>query len=191
MCAWSLISSRVHPGVEEHCADIITWTLLVAWCSTDAVTDWKPQHCWCRSIIQISAAKTRIAASVAQFFCCVYGALLSKAMIVSRSFTIATLAGCKSRANAFLLVWSHFFSFLLFYLLPSIGWLCGVEVFGLIVFSLSPGLAQRTPNNNNNYNNNNASPVTLINYWWNCGEEVWWPQYICGDTVTFDSKLTF
>ena len=40
---------------------------------------------------------------------------------------------------------------LLFYLLlPSMGWLCGVGVFGLIVFSLSPGLAQRTPNYNNN-----------------------------------------
>ena len=45
---------------------------------------------------------------------------------------------------------------LLFYLLllPSMGWFCGVGVFGLIVFSLSPGLAQRTPNNNNNNNNN-------------------------------------
>ena len=41
---------------------------------------------------------------------------------------------------------------LLFYLLPSMGWLCGVGVFVLIVFSLSPGLAQRTPNNNNNNN---------------------------------------
>ena len=34
------------------------------------------------------------------------------------------------------------------------GWLCGVGVFGLIVFSLSPGLAQRTPIINNNNNNN-------------------------------------
>ena len=43
------------------------------------------------------------------------------------------------------------FCLLLFYLLlPSMGWLCGVGVFGLIVFSLSPGLAQRTPNDNNN-----------------------------------------
>ena len=40
---------------------------------------------------------------------------------------------------------------LLFYLfLPSMGWLFGVGVFGLIVFSLSPGLAQWTPINNNN-----------------------------------------
>ena len=43
------------------------------------------------------------------------------------------------------------FCLLLCYLfLLSMGWLCGVGVFGLIVFSLSPGLAQRTPNNNNN-----------------------------------------
>ena len=34
-------------------------------------------------------------------------------------------------------------------------WLCEVGVFGLIVFSLPPGLAQRTPNNNNNNNNDN------------------------------------
>ena len=50
------------------------------------------------------------------------------------------------------------FCLLLFYLLlfPSMGWLCGVGVFGLIrVFSLSPGVAQRTPNNNNNNNINN------------------------------------
>ena len=35
------------------------------------------------------------------------------------------------------------------------GWLCGVGVSGLIVFSLSLGLAQRTQNNNNNNDNNN------------------------------------
>ena len=57
------------------------------------------------------------------------------------------LVGFKSRANAFLL---HDLLFLvcllLFYLfLPSMGWLCGVWVFGLIVFSLSPGLAQWAP----------------------------------------------
>ena len=43
------------------------------------------------------------------------------------------------------------FCLLVFYLFrPSMGWLCGVGVFGLIVFSLSPGLAQRTPINNIN-----------------------------------------
>ena len=41
---------------------------------------------------------------------------------------------------------------LLFYLLlTSMGWLCGVGVFWTDrVFSLSPGLAKRTPNDNNN-----------------------------------------
>ena len=49
------------------------------------------------------------------------------------------------------------FCLLLFYLfLTSMGWLCGVRVFGDDrVFSLSPDLAQRTPNYNNNNNNNN------------------------------------
>ena len=43
------------------------------------------------------------------------------------------------------------FCLLLFYIfLPYMGWLCGVGVFGLIVFSLSPALAQQTPNSNNN-----------------------------------------
>ena len=43
-----------------------------------------------------------------------------------------------------------FFCLLLFYLfLLSMGRLCGVGVFGLIVFSLSPGFALRTPVNNN------------------------------------------
>ena len=43
------------------------------------------------------------------------------------------------------------FCLLLFYLLPSMGWLCGVGVFGLIECCHSNGLAQRTPNNNNGY----------------------------------------
>ena len=48
------------------------------------------------------------------------------------------LAGFKSRANAFLLAWSALsFWLLLFYLLPSIGWLCGAGVFGLIECSHS------------------------------------------------------
>ena len=42
------------------------------------------------------------------------------------------------------------FCLLLFYLfLHSMGWLCEVGVFGLIVFSLFLGLTQQTPNNNN------------------------------------------
>ena len=49
------------------------------------------------------------------------------------------LAGFKSRANVFIpggLICS--FCLLLFSIfLPSIGWLCGVGVFGFIVFSLS------------------------------------------------------
>ena len=54
-----------------------------------------------------------------------------------------------------------FFCLLLSYLLlPSMGWLCAVGVFGLIVFSLSPGLAQRTPMNNNN--NNSSSMVHVM-----------------------------
>ena len=49
------------------------------------------------------------------------------------------LTGFKSRANALLLAWSAFlFCLLLFYLLfPSMGWLCGVGVFGLIECSHS------------------------------------------------------
>ena len=62
-----------------------------------------------------------------------------------------------SRAKPMLSCWHDLlfvFCLLLFYLfIPSMGWLCGVGVFGLIVFSLSPGLAQRTPINNNNNNN--------------------------------------
>ena len=61
-----------------------------------------------------------------------------------------------SRAEPMLSCWHDLlflFCLLLFYLfLPSMGWLGGVGVFGLIVFSLSPGLAQRTPNDNNNIN---------------------------------------
>ena len=53
------------------------------------------------------------------------------------------------RAEPMLSCWHDLlslFCLLLFYLfLPSMGWWCGVWVFGLIVFSLSPGLAQRTP----------------------------------------------
>ena len=42
---------------------------------------------------------------------------------------------------------------LLFYLLPSMGWLCGVGLFGLIECAHSPGLEQQTANNNDNNNN--------------------------------------
>ena len=56
------------------------------------------------------------------------------------------LAGFKSRATAFLLARSalSFLSPTVLSFLPSVGWLCGVRVFGLIMSSLSPGLAQRT-----------------------------------------------
>ena len=58
------------------------------------------------------------------------------------------------------------FCLLLFYLFhPSMGWLCGVGVFGLIeCYSVSPGLAQRTPNDNdnNNKNNNNNNKVCFV-----------------------------
>ena len=45
-----------------------------------ALTGWrsnglKPQHCWCRSVTQVSASKTHLAAYVMKvFFCHVYGA---------------------------------------------------------------------------------------------------------------------
>ena len=72
------------------------------------------------------------------------------------------LAGFKSRANAFLLalICSFFLSLTVLYFSSFHGgWLCGVGVFGLIVFSLSPGLAERIPNNNNNNNNNNLFAI--------------------------------
>ena len=54
-----------------------------------------------------------------------------------------------SRAEPMLSCWHDLlflFRLLLFYLfLPSIGWLCGIGVFGLIECPHSPGLAQRTP----------------------------------------------
>ena len=66
------------------------------------------------------------------------------------------LAGFKSRANAFLSAWSA-----LSFLSPTI--LSSSSLYGLVVwgwglwtdrvFSLSPCLAQRTPNNSNNNNN--------------------------------------
>ena len=56
------------------------------------------------------------------------------------------------------------FSLLLFYLfLSSMGWFCRVGVFGMIVFSLSTGLAQRTPINNNN-NKNDCVIFNLKSY---------------------------
>ena len=77
-----------------------------------------------------------------------------------------------SRAEPMLSCWHDLlflFCLLLFYLLPSMGWLCGVRVFGLIVFLLSPGLAQRTPNKNNkitklflrSFDRHSAETVTL------------------------------
>ena len=59
-----------------------------------------------------------------------------------------------SRAEPMLSCWHDLlfiFCCLLFYLfVVSTCWLCGVGVFRLIVFSLSSGLAQRSPINNNN-----------------------------------------
>ena len=67
---------------------------------------------------------------------------------------LVTLCLMVSRAEPMLSCWHDLlflWCLLQFYLLhPSMGWLCGVGVFGLIVFSLSSGFAQRTPNNNNN-----------------------------------------
>ena len=72
-------------------------------------------------------------------------------------FDLVGLAGFKSRANVFLLAWSA-----LSFLSPSIlsSSLHGLVVWGWgfwtdRVFTLSPGLAQRTPNNNNNNKLNN------------------------------------
>ena len=72
-----------------------------------------------------------------------------------------------SRAEPMLSCWHgllFLFCHLLFYLffLPM-GWLCGVGVFGLIVFSLSPSLAQWT-HNNNNHNNNNTIMIFYIGH---------------------------
>ena len=66
-------------------------------------------------------------------------------------FDCVGLAGFKSRPN--FSCWHDLrflFCLLLFYLfLSSMGWLCGVGVFGDGVFSLSHGLALLTPVNNN------------------------------------------
>ena len=63
------------------------------------------------------------------------------------------LAGFKSRPNAFLLA-LYALSFLsptVLSFLPSMGWLCGVGVFGLIECPHSlPALHSGLPNNNNN-----------------------------------------
>ena len=54
------------------------------------------------------------------------------------------------------------FCLLLFYLfLPSMGWLCGVGVFGLIVFSLSLGVAQWTNVNNKNNKGSKSNKTSL------------------------------
>ena len=65
---------------------------------------------------------------------CLFGTIL-----VTHVFDGVGLAGFKRRANAFLLAWSALSLLLhLFYLfLPSMGWLCGVGVFGLIECSHS------------------------------------------------------
>ena len=82
-------------------------------------------------------------------------------------FDVVGPAGFKSRANAFLSALSA-----LSFLSPSV--LSFSSIHGLVVwgwglwtdrlFSLSPGLAQRTPiNNNNNSNNNNKQYRTINN----------------------------
>ena len=72
--------------------------------------------------------------SIAEPLCqsrCLFGTILV-------TLSLMVWAGFKSRANAFLLAWSALsFCFLLFYLLPSMGWLCGVVVFEFIECSHS------------------------------------------------------
>ena len=75
------------------------------------------------------------------------------------------VAGFKSRVNASLLAQaalSLLVSSTLFLFFLSIGWYCGVGVFGLIgCISLSPSLALLTFYNNNN--DNNKSAITYSN----------------------------
>ena len=76
-------------------------------------------------------------------------------------FDDVVLAGLKSRANAFLLTWSA-----LYFVSPTV--LSSSSFHGLVVwgwglwtdrvFSLCPGLAQRTPNNNNEKIKNSKNP---------------------------------
>ena len=56
---------RIHPHLNIAGAALSAET---------AVTDSKPQHSWGRSGTQVSASQTQLAASVKQFFCCVYEA---------------------------------------------------------------------------------------------------------------------
>ena len=94
--------------------------------------------------------------SIAESLCpsrCLFGTILVTLCLMVWNWRV-------SRAEPMLSCWHNLlfiFCLLLFYLLflPSMGWLCGVGIFWLMVFSLSPGLAQRTLNNNNNNNNNN------------------------------------
>ena len=82
--------------------------------------------------------------SIAEAMCpslCLFGMILVTLCLMVWDWRV-------SRAEPMLSCWHDLlfrFCLLLFYLfLPSMGWLCGVGVFGLIVSSLSPGLAQRT-----------------------------------------------
>ena len=78
-------------------------------------------------------------------------------MILVTLFDGVELAGFKNRANAFLLALSaiSFLSPTVLSFSSSMRWLCEVGVFGVIeCYSLSPGLAQRSPNNDNDNNNN-------------------------------------
>ena len=83
------------------------------------------------------------------------------------------------RANAFLLAWSalSFLSPILFYLfLLSMGWLCGVGVFGLIECPHSlPALHSGLQNNNNN---NNIHIGTISNWYCERMSFLQWQYYI-------------
>ena len=88
--------------------------------------------------------------SIAEALCpsrCLFGTILVTLCLMVWDWRVL-------RAEPMLSCWHDLhslFCLLLFYLfLPSMGWFCGVGVFGLIVFSLSLGLAQPTPINNNN-----------------------------------------
>ena len=88
--------------------------------------------------------------SIAEALCpsrCLFGTVLVTLCLMVWDWRVS-----RAEQNAFLFHELLFlFCLLLFYLfLHSMGWLCGVVEFALIVFSLTPGLAQRTPNNNNN-----------------------------------------
>ena len=93
---------------------------------------------------------------------CLFGTILETLCLMVWDWRVSRVEPMLSCRHDLLFLWC----LLLFYFfLPSMGWLYGVGVFGLIVFSLSPCLAQRTPNNNNN-----AQRLSFV-------ECVWWTQH--------------